>query len=329
MSVGELIASFRERVAPGHTPVVAPQAPGRPTAHKSIVINPVDIETETVVKPALGIGLVALDMDGTLLNFREAITARVHRALRAAIGHGVQIVLATARPPRAVRFYHQSLGLKTPIISQNGALVWDEKNRRPIHHLSIQADLAKKVIGFARKMFPNLLACVEIIDKQYAEESMKLPAESSVSRRMFSPEFICPIDAFLRVPATRLLLQASAEELDYLEEAIQAKFKGKFNFFRSNPKLLQLTAEMANKGYALELVARQFNIPQGQVMAIGDSHNDLHMLQWAGVGVAVANAHENIKSQADHTVPSNDSDGVAVALEQFVLSPTKRSRSWA
>ncbi len=326
MSVGALIASFRERVAPGNTPLMAPEPARRPTTHQTIVIHPVDIPEPTAAKTAAGIGLVALDMDGTLLNFREAITARVHRALRAAIGRGVHIVLATARPPRAVRFYHQSLGLKTPIISQNGALVWDEKNRRPIHHLSINADLAKKVITFARKMFPDLLACVEIIDKQYAEESMKLPPETSSSRRMFSPEFICPIDAFLRVPATRLLLQASVADLDHLEQAIQTKFPGKFNCFRSNPKLLQLTAEIANKGYALEIVARQFNIPQNRVMAIGDSHNDLHMLQWAGLGVAVANAHENIKSQADHTVPSNDSDGVAVALEQFVLNPTKRPK---
>lgn len=327
MSVGELIAAFRERVAPGSTPLIVPEPARRVTTPHTIVINPVNIQEETPVKTSTGIGLVALDMDGTLLNFREAITARVHRVLRAAVGRGVHIVLATARPPRAVRFYHQSLGLKTPIISQNGALVWDEKNRRPIHHLSINADLAKKVINFARKMFPDLLACVEIIDKQYAEESMKLPAESSTSRRMFSPEYICPIDAFLRVPATRLLLQAAVADLDHLEQAIQAKFPGKFNCFRSNPKLLQLTADIANKGYALEIVARQFNIPQRQVMAIGDSHNDLHMLQWAGLGVAVANAHENIKSQADHTVPSNDSDGVAVALEQFVLNPAKRSKS--
>lgn len=329
MSVGELIVSFRDRVVTRKPLTEASKPLAEVSPHGSLMIDHVEALEEALDPSKPRVGLVALDMDGTLLNYRDAITARVHRALRTTIGRGVHIVLATARPPRAVRFYHQSLGLKTPVISQNGALIWDEKNRRPIHHLSISAELAKKAIIFSRKMFPDLLACVEIIDKQYAEENMKLPAETSTSRRMFAPEFICPMDAFLRVPATRLLLQARTRELDELEESLEVKFPGKFTFFRSNPHLLQLTAATANKGAALEIVARSFGVSQSRVMAIGDSHNDVHMLRWAGVGVAVANAHEQVRCHADHTVPSNDSDGVAVALEKFVLSVPKASRQLA
>ena len=112
-----------------------------------------------------GIRMVAIDLDGTLLSSRKTITPKTHTAIRAALAAGVKVVLATARPPRSVRTYYEALKLDTPTINYNGALIWNERHRQVVEHVPLDAAVAKRIIAWGRKRYPELLVSVEILDK--------------------------------------------------------------------------------------------------------------------------------------------------------------------
>ena len=265
------------------------------------------------------ISLIALDMDGTLLDPREDITPRVHHALHRAMEMGVQIVLATARPPRSVRFYHRALKLRTPIISHNGALIWDERAQCVLRHSSLPQKMVKRVIDFARKCRPDIIPSVEIIDTLYSDHFGIVPVEAIPPGRRFSPDVIADMSSFLHSPVTRVMFHAPSATLDDLTTDLTRKFKSGFSLLRSEHRLLQVVAPDTDKAVALEIVAGWYNVPPSKVLAIGDGPNDVPMLRWAGTSVAMANAPDRVRQVARHIVPSNRDDGVAVALEKFVF----------
>ena len=265
------------------------------------------------------IKLVAIDLDGTLLTSRKTISARTHRALRGCMELGVRVVLATARPPRGVRDYYKALKLATPQINYNGALIWDEGGRRVVEHLPLHMDRAWEVIRFARRIYPEILVTVEILDKMYTDHFTDDPAYMTETDKFFAPDYIGPLEAFLTVPATKVMLLGKPEWIAELERRIPAKFSKKVGHTRSDAWLLQILNPQVSKGGALRSVAEKLHIEAAEVLAIGDAPNDMDMIVYAGVGVVVENGWEGVKALADHVVPSNDADGVAVALERWVL----------
>lgn len=265
------------------------------------------------------IKLVAIDLDGTLLSSRKTITRRTHTALHAALERGIHIVLATARPPRSVRTYYQGLKLRTPQINYNGALIWDEPNKRIIAHHPLAVKQAKKVIAFARVAFPEILVSVEILDKWYTDHYADVPEYSTETAKQFSPDFIGPLDAFLTVPVTKVMLLGPPEHIAALEKSLPAKFGKLIGHTRSDPHLLQILAPGVSKEAGLATIAESLGVGHGHIMAIGDAPNDIGMLKFAALSIAPENAWPQIKPLVDHVVPSNDEDGIAVALEKFVL----------
>ncbi len=263
--------------------------------------------------------MIALDLDGTLLTTRKAITGRTHRALRAALHQGVQIVLASARPPRSVVPYYTRLKLTTPQINYNGALIWDEPNRKIIRHTSLNQDVARKIIAFARKKYRDMLVSVEILDKWYTDHYSDMPEYATETSRHFMPDFVGPLEAFLHVPITKLMLLGKPEWIEHLEKLLPGRFGNQMAHARSDPHLLQIMAPGTNKGLALAQVAAAMGIAAHQVMAIGDAPNDLEMLRWAGLPIAMDNAWPEVKAVVRHITPTNNKDGVAVAIEKFVL----------
>ncbi len=325
MSVSEMFESFRhwsqltsrergevsltdEAVISGPTPVIA-----QATTDFASRLSAVRQCREPV-------RMVALDMDGTLLNPRESVTARVHRAVHETIKRGIQVVIATARPPRSVRFYHRALKLETPIVSHNGALVWDERRQCVLRHASLDHALVRRIIGFARRRCRDVIPSVEIIDRLYSDHFGIVPLDSIPPGRSFSPDVIASMEAFLRVPVTRLFLHGKPSIIDELNYLLPSRFHDRVNVIHSESRLLQIVAPDITKASALSFLADAYGISSRQVLAIGDSANDLPMLQWAGTGVAMANAPEHLRNAVGNVVPSNSEDGVAVALEKYVLN---------
>lgn len=263
------------------------------------------------------IRLVAIDIDGTLLRTDKRLSTRCARAIQKASDAGVRVVLASARPPRTLREIYGHLGLDTLTINYNGALIHDHRRRKHVYHQPLDVDLARKVVKAARKIDPSTVVSVEILDKWYTDHvDETLPTETSVR---FMPDFVGPLEAFLRVPVTKLMLLAPPQRMTAIATEVRSRFVGRVAVAVSDPHLLQVVHPKVDKGHALAMIAEQYGVKQEEAMAIGDAPNDVGMLKWAGLGVAVQNAWDKAREAADVVVPSNDEDGVAHAIERFVL----------
>ncbi|MCC6580917.1 MAG: HAD family hydrolase [Phycisphaeraceae bacterium] len=260
---------------------------------------------------------MAIDMDGTLLRSDGRLTRRVVETVHEVQNRGVKVIIATARPPRGVAEIAEVLRLDTLQITYNGAMIFDPVRRKHTYHKPLDSALVKKMIKAARKADKQVVVSLEILDKWYTDHvDETLPTETS---RRFSPDFVGPLEAFLHVPITKLLLLAPPERIGPIREAVEGKFADKVTAAISDKHLLQYIHKEADKSIALAQIAESYGIPAESVMAIGDAPNDVRMLHWAGLGVAVENGWEVARQFADVVVPSNDNDGVAFALRKYVL----------
>ncbi|MCE9589147.1 MAG: Cof-type HAD-IIB family hydrolase [Planctomycetes bacterium] len=263
------------------------------------------------------IELIALDVDGTLLRSDKRLSKRVVKAVRDASAKGVRVVLASARPPRSMREIYDLLALKTYQVNYNGALIHDPITRRHIHHQPLSGALAGKVIKLARKVDPDVVVSIEILDKWYTDHvDDTLPTETS---KAFMPDYIGPLEAFLHVPVTKLMLLGPPDRIAAVRAAVLKKFQGEVAIAVSDSHLLQVVHPKVDKSHALAMIAKHYGIATQAVMAIGDAPNDVGMLKWAGLGVAVGNAWHETRAAADIVVPANDEDGVSHAIKAYVL----------
>lgn len=278
----------------------------RPAAHhdpKPVPVRPID--------------MVAIDIDGTLLRTDKMLSVRNARAIEKVLAKGVKVVLASARPPRSVCEIHNRLKLDTLQVNYNGALIYDTLKRRNVHHQPLVPALAQKIIKAARKADPKVVVSMEILDKWYTDHmDESLPTETS---RHFAPDFVGPLEAFWHVPLTKLMLLAPPERMVKIQKVVSSKFQGQISLAISDQHLLQVIDRGVDKAAALQRVAEHYNIPASRVMAIGDAPNDVGMLKWAGLGVAMGNAWDVTRKAADVVVPTNDEDGVAYALKRYIL----------
>jgi 5-amino-6-(5-phospho-D-ribitylamino)uracil phosphatase len=295
---------------------VPPPPDGPPQVEASAETAPV--AARTAPAPRRPIGLIAIDLDGTLLRDDKKLSTRSAWAIAKAVQQGIHVVLATARPPRSVSKLYRHLGLTTPLINYNGALIHDPRRGRHLFHQPIGADVARRVVRCARRCDRDVIVNVEVLDRWYTDHmDDRFPTETA---RFFQPDFVGPLRAFLNKPVTKLMLAGPPERLGRVRAAVMQKFAGQVDVVISDPYLIQVVHPRVDKAHALAHVARDLGVAQQNVMAIGDAPNDRMMLQWAGVGVAVANAWQEVQRIADAVVPSNSEDGVAHAIEHFALA---------
>lgn len=266
----------------------------------------------------MSIKLVAVDLDGTLLNSAKQITAKNQDALDLSREiFGVAVVLASARPPRSVRPFYQQLRLDTPTINYNGALVVDPSSQEVLLHRPLPLEVARRVVTTARKVFPQVLISAEVMDKWYTDRYDD--AYDTETARTFEPDVVAPIDSWLDQPVTKLLLLGRQDRLAAMATALRRRLAYQITQVQTEDNLLQIMHATVSKAQALRVVAAHMHVPREQVLAIGDNANDVGMLQWAGLSVAMANAAEPAKAVADHVTDGHDADGVAKAIRCFIL----------
>ncbi|MCP4377330.1 MAG: HAD family phosphatase [bacterium] len=266
------------------------------------------------------IRLVAVDLDGTLLNSAKEISTVTANTIGTARKIGdIRIVLATARPPRTVLPFYSQLKLDTPIINYNGALVHDPTNGRIILHRPMEAKLARAVTMIARNMYPDILVSAEVLDNWYTDHMEdRWYSETSKLNR---PYIVAPMNEWLNQPITRLLLLGPKDWLVDIRQSVQSTIPNQTGMAWSENFMLQIMHPAAGKAAALRAVASDMHIPSEETMAIGDNANDAGMIQWAGVGVAMGNAPQRIRDFSDYVTDSNDANGVAKALDKFIITP--------
>lgn len=267
--------------------------------------------------------MIALDIDGTLLRMDKRLSRPTVQAIAAARDRGVKVVLATARPPRSTVAIHAALDLDTPIINYNGAVIHEPARRRTLRHVAIDGAIALRLILTCRRLDPDLAVHADILDKWCTDRPPDDAwyATHGVPARRLVPDFIGPVEAFTGSPVTKLLLGTDPSRVEELRDLIQRKFMHHVQCATCDDGLLQVQDRRVDKAEALALIAHAQGLRAEQVMAIGDAHNDVGMLRWAGIGVAMGNAWPAAIRAADVTVPSNNDEGVAHAIERFVLRP--------
>jgi Cof subfamily protein (haloacid dehalogenase superfamily) len=267
------------------------------------------------------IHLVAIDLDGTLLNSSKQISAVTSAVLREARHKaGVRIVLATARPPRSVMPYYTALDLDTPMINYNGALVYEPSSKRVLMHRPIPPRTASGIVALARKVHPQVLVSAEILDRWYTDRfDPKYQTETARSPMFSRPDVLAPIAQWLHAAVTKLLLMAPAVRLKLVAAAVKRKFAHQVIMVQTENNLLQIMHATVSKAQALRVVAGELGVTREQVMAIGDNANDVGMLRWAGIGVAMANAHSDALAAADYVTDHHDADGAAKAIQDLII----------
>ncbi len=265
--------------------------------------------------------LIATDLDGTLLGSDEGVSARNLRALRAAREAGVAVVLVTGRPPRWVRGLARELDLGTPAICANGAIVYDAEAGRILEHRPMAPELACEIVTTLRRAVPGVQFAFEM-GLVFGHEPSYRPL---TSRPM--PEEMRVGDALELAgqPVTKVLARHDERDAAGLAEALGEALRRRSEPTWSTPYLLEIAAAGIDKGRALAGICRGMGIPAESVVAFGDMPNDLSMLRWAGIGVAMGNADPRVTACAERIAERNDRDGVARVIEELLELPGSRS----
>lgn len=264
----------------------------------------------------MNIKLVAIDLDGTLLGDDLTISPRAKNAIRRAMDQGVQVTLATGRMYRSALPYAQELGVEVPLITYQGGLVKLSKTGEVLYHRELPLFYAREIIKKARGYGFQINSYVN--DNLYVEEDTHLSRDYG-KKTGVKVHVVDDLLDFLTTEPTKLLLIGREEELDVMQQECRQLFGDAVYITKSKYYFLEFTHPEATKGHGLMAVARWMGVSTDDIMAIGDSYNDLEMFCHAGLSVVMGNARDEVKAAADYVTATCEDDGVAEAIEKFVL----------
>lgn len=265
--------------------------------------------------------MIVLDLDGTLTNNKKEITPRTKEALMKAQAKGVKIVLASGRPTYGIMPLAEELELKKNggfILAFNGGKIIDCSDCRTIFEQKLDETLVPLLYHAAKEAGMQILtyqgegiAATDKNDKYVQEEARinKMPVEE--------------YDDFLQqvvYPVNKCLIVGDPAPLHQLEIKLKKELEGRMDVYRSADYFLECVPLGIDKARSLDRLITTLGITKEEVIACGDGYNDLSMINFSGLGVAMSNAADDIKAQADYVTLSNEEDGIAHVVDKFILS---------
>jgi Cof subfamily protein (haloacid dehalogenase superfamily) len=267
------------------------------------------------------IKLVALDVDGTLVGRDLNISPRVRDAVARMRGAGIQACLVTGRMYRATLPFVRELGLDAPVVCYQGAAVIDPASDELLRHLALENDVVREVIAAAETAHAHLQL---YRNEEYYCEARNRFSELYASLAAHEPVVVPSLrETFAYSGATKAVVVADASDAARYEAQLRALLGERAYVTRSLPEFVEILNPRVDKGEAMRFVAARLEVPMSQVMAIGDSWNDAPLLQAAGLGVAMGSAPEELRALAGAVVADVSHDGVAEAIDRFVLDAVK------
>jgi len=261
--------------------------------------------------------LLALDLDGTLLNSDHSVSSRNNHVLAKASEQGVYVVLVSGRMHRSILPISNQIGLKNPIISYNGGMVKHATTGKLYNHTPVPAKSARKIIDFVDQENLHLNFCLD--DELYVRVKNKW----SDLYEFRTGVVATPVENFLLLDGrepTKVQILDEPERIDQLFPVVQEMFGQDLYVTKTQVEYIEFMNLQATKGQALTELADQLKIPILNTVAFGDGYNDKSMMEVAGFSIAMANAVDEIKAISDHVTTSNDDDGIAVAVEKMLFS---------
>jgi Cof subfamily protein (haloacid dehalogenase superfamily) len=260
--------------------------------------------------------LVIADVDGTLVTQDKILTERAQSAVAALHRAGIRFAITSGRPPRGMAMLFDPLALDTPIAGFNGGL-FVSRDLSIIEQKTLQPDIARKALDLIRAH--GLDAWI------YCGNDWLItrPGAPHVAREAwtvkFEPKVVATFDDRLHGVAKIVGISDDYDLAQRCEAAAQAAFGNRATANRSQPYYLDITHKDANKGAVVDHLSAHLAVPPEGIATIGDSPNDVLMFKRSGLSIAMGNASDQVKSQADLTTDSYSDDGFAKAMERFVL----------
>lgn len=265
--------------------------------------------------------ILVLDLDGTLTNQKKEITEHTRETLIRAQEAGVKIVLASGRPTYGIMPLARQLELdkyEGYILAYNGGQIIDCKTGELMYENVLDPAVypylyqCAKSNGFQILSYKGEYIITEDAENQYVKHEAFLNRMPSKT----VPNFL----DIINFPVAKCLIVGDPEPLAKLEPVMKEKLQDKMNVFRSEPFFLELVPKGIDKARCLSVLLQELDMTPQEMIACGDGFNDLSMIEYAGMGVAMANAQEVVKKAANYITLSNEEDGVAYAVEEFILN---------
>lgn len=260
--------------------------------------------------------MMAVDIDGTLLDSQNRLTGEVKHAIRLAVSKGLIFTICTGRPIQGVEPLIDEIGLDIPFITYNGAMVVMGKSRQIIYEQNLTSEDSMRIMELGNMFGTTIIVWVK--NKLYVNR-LDERAEMYARSINFHPVVIDNPENLLKDGATKILFYDTVERIHEYESKAGQYVGNMVNYHTSKPMYLEFVDKNASKAIALQKMGEYYGISREEIIAVGDGENDLSMIKFAGLGVAMANAEEEIRKAADFVTLSNDENGVAYVINRFVL----------
>lgn len=262
--------------------------------------------------------MICLDIDGTILNSHNEITEITSAAIERAMGKGILVVLVSARMPAGIVPIATKLHLQNVMVCYGGAFILE--NGIPAFDKTLAVNLSRRICRTAKRLHVHISVyrhdswIVEKTDNWSEQESA---ITGLIPLKKHIPSVLRQWDSEGTGP-NKLLFMADANRITELKNTLGLVQLNGSVVYRSKPTYLEVVPENSNKQQAVAFLCERYGIRKDDVVAIGDSENDIDMIRYAGVGIAMGNALDHVKSAADFVTLTNDDNGVAFAVSKFV-----------
>lgn len=270
--------------------------------------------------------LICLDMDGTLLNSSGKISPGNLQAIKSAHEKGVKVTICTGRVFTSAAYYGSLLGVKVPIIALNGAYIREKDKDEVIYKSVLGTHRCRKILKVLKKYgiyahfnAPDMIFTEKIIysSEGYSRINKDLPDEWKINIQV-SEDWERVFEKYGDYITKCIAIDDDVKKIRKAkEELLQDEEIEVVSSWYNN---IEIMCKGVSKGRAVKVLSGFYNIKREEIMCIGDNENDISMIKYAGLGVAMGNAEEFVKNEADFVTDKNDEDGVARAIEKFVLS---------
>ncbi len=260
--------------------------------------------------------LIALDVDGTLLNSKREITQPVLAAIAAAKARGVAVTISTGRGFASSKQYADLIGAHPYVINYGGAQITDAKSGEIVSITTLSPELLKEAVELARSFALH----IQVYDHAgifYYDADSEWP-------RLYAGRSLLPgkaVGDLLRHEwdTPKALCVGDVEAIKRALPLFAKHFEGRLRISTSDPHYIEINEPNTNKAAALKKLEELLYIKREEIIAVGDDLIDLEMIEYAGLGVCMANGVDAVKAVADYIAPGNDDDGVAHVIEKFIL----------
>ncbi|BBF43036.1 HAD-superfamily hydrolase [Lachnospiraceae bacterium KM106-2] len=264
--------------------------------------------------------VLVLDIDGTVTNSDKIVTDATLKAIFAIQERGHKVVLASGRPTPGILPIAKQLKLDEYggyILSYNGAKIINCKTDEIIYNKTLPNSFLPKVFAASKEFNTGLISYEEgaIISAREVDKYVELEAKINHLPVKVVDDFGSHID----FDVNKCLMTGDGEHMAKVEEIMKDRFGSELNIYRSEPFFLEIMPQHIDKAHSLGHLLDHLGLSREQMISCGDGYNDLSMIQYAGMGVAMANAQQVVKEAADYITLSNDEDGVAHVIKEFMI----------